>query len=59
MLERAVRRFERYLCRWGPDIPGDPEDNLVASAVSGCVPPAGPQWSRGLAPLGAEQIAYD
>jgi hypothetical protein len=49
VLERTVKRFERYLCRRGllrpdeddddPDIPGDPEANLAASAVSGCVPP--------------------
>jgi len=25
-----------------PDIPGDPEANLAASAVSGQTPPAGP-----------------
>ncbi len=48
VLERTPKRFERYLCRRGmlrpdeddgdPDIPGDPEANVAASAVSGCVP---------------------
>ena len=57
-LESTVRRFERHLRRSGllrmdeddgdPDLPGDPESNLAVSAVSGQVPPAGPQWVRGL-----------
>ena len=69
MLESTVRRFERHLRRVGllrldeddgdPDLPGDPENNLAASAVSGQTPPAGPQWVRGLAPLEPQPLAYD
>jgi hypothetical protein len=69
VLERTVRRFERHLRRVGllrldeddadPDLPGDPENNLAASAVSGQTPPAGPQWVRGLAPLEPQPLAYD
>ena len=69
MLESTVRRFERHLRRSGllqmdeddgdPDVPGDPESTLAASAVSGQVPPAGPQWVRGLAPLAPQPLAYD
>jgi hypothetical protein len=51
VLERLVRRMERHL-RWSgllrafedeaePDGEGDPEGNLVASAVSGRAPRAG------------------
>ena len=60
VLERGVKRFERHLRRSGllrmdeddgdPDVPGDPESNLAASAVWGQTPPAGPQWVRGLRP---------
>ena len=42
-----------------PDVPGDPESNLAASAVSGQTPPAGPQWVRGLLPLEPHALAYD
>jgi len=42
-----------------PDVPGDPESNLAASAVSGRTPPAGPQWVTGLAPLPPHPLAYD
>ena len=59
VLERTLRRIERHLGRRGllgidedgadPDVPGDPESNLAAAAVSGHAPPAGPQWVRGLA----------
>jgi hypothetical protein len=34
-------------------------DVLVASAVSGQVPPAGPQWRRGLAALEPHPLSYD
>ena len=61
MLESTVRRIERHLRRRGllgidedgadPDIPGDPETNLAASAVSGLTPPAGPQSVSGLQPI--------
>lgn len=69
VLESTVRRIERHLRRRGllgidedgadPDVPGDPESNLAASAVSGQTPPAGPQWVRGLAPLAPQPLAYD
>ena len=69
VLESTVRRFERHLRRSGllrmgeddgdPDMPGDPESHLAASAVSGQLPPAGPQWVRGLAPLEPQPLAYD
>ena len=42
-----------------PDVAGDPESNLAASAVSGQPPPAGPQWVRGLAPLEPHALVYD
>jgi hypothetical protein len=69
VLELTVRRFERHLRRSGllrmdeddgdPDVPGDPESNLAGSAVSGQMPPAEPQWVRGLAPLEPQPLAYD
>jgi hypothetical protein len=48
VLEHAVLRMLRYLRRKGTLEPGDgeldePVGALVASAVSGQVPPAGPQ----------------
>jgi hypothetical protein len=49
VLESTVRRIERHRRRRGllgidedgadPDVPGDPESNLAASAVSGQTPP--------------------
>ena len=69
MLESTVKRTLRHLRRRGllrideddadPDVPGDPESNLAASAVSGRTPPAGPQWVSGLAPLASHALAYD
>jgi hypothetical protein len=69
VLESTVRRIERHLRRRGllgidedgadPDVPGDPETNLAASAVSGQTPPAGPQWVSRLAPLEPRELAYD
>ena len=69
MLEHAVRRIERHLGRCGllgtrhDDLDlsgeGDPESNLVSSAVSGQSPPAGPQWSSDLRPLRLRALAYD
>jgi hypothetical protein len=60
VLESTVRRIERHLRRRGllgidedgadPDVPGDPESNLAASAVSGQTPPGGPQWRLRLEP---------
>jgi len=54
VLESTVKRTLRHLRRRGPlridehgadpDVAGDPESNLAASAVSGQTPPAGPQW---------------
>jgi hypothetical protein len=51
VLESTVRGIERQLRRRGllgidedgadPDVPGDPESNLTASAVSGQTPPDG------------------
>ena len=68
VLESTVRRIERHLRRRGllgidedgtdPDVPGDPESNLAASAVSGQTPPAGPQWVSRLAPLEPHDLAY-
>jgi hypothetical protein len=57
VLEHAVQRMARYLRRHGALEHDDDrdevsaEDKLAASAVSGKAPPAGPQWTRGLAPL--------
>jgi hypothetical protein len=69
VLESILRRIERHLRRRGllrieedgadPDVAGDPESNLAASAVSEETPPAGPQWVRGLAPLESHPLAYD
>jgi hypothetical protein len=69
VLERTVKRTLRHLRRRGllrideddadPDVPGDPESNLAASAVSGQTPPAGPQWVSGLAPLEPHALGYD
>jgi hypothetical protein len=42
-----------------PAVPGDPESNLAASAVSGQTPPAGPLWVSRLAPLEPNDLAYD
>ena len=69
VLESTLRRIERHLRRGGllgiaqdgadPDVAGDPESHLAASAVSGQTPPAGPQWVRGLAPLEPHALVYD
>jgi hypothetical protein len=69
VLFSTVRRIERHLRRRGllgidedgadPEVPGDPESNLAASAVSGQTPPAGPQWVSRLAPLEPQELAYD
>jgi hypothetical protein len=37
----------------------EPDDKLAASAVSGQVSPAGPQWLRGLSPLKPSALDYD
>ena len=42
-----------------PDVPGDPEDTLAASAILSQTPPAGPQWVSGQAPLEPHALAYD
>jgi hypothetical protein len=62
VLERTVRRIDRYLRRHGKIEEGDElaaEDKLGASAVSGQTPPAGPQWRRGLVPAPRAPLAYD
>jgi len=67
VLERAVRRMARYLERRSllesddtDEAAGQEADGLLAaSAVSGQVPPAGPQWLRGLQPLQPSDLAYD
>jgi len=61
VLEPVVRRMVRYLERRGALEPDDAHDSddthyadsgrLESSAVSGQVPPAGPQWLRGLRAL--------
>jgi hypothetical protein len=69
VLASTVTRIERHLRRRvllridgdgaSPDVDGDPEGDLVASAVSGQTPPAGPQWVSGLAPLAPHSLSYD
>jgi hypothetical protein len=66
VLERAVVRMARYLRRHGAIETSegdadevDAEHKLAASAVSGQVPPAGPQWTRGLSPLSPSALAFD
>ena len=64
VLSRAARRMTKLLRRRGITEPNDaddadPEGNLAASAVSGQVPPAGPQWKRGLSPLRPAALSYD
>ena len=56
VLERAVRRIMKHLRKRGVLARSDDEEQegeaqLVASAVSGQTPPAGPQWRRGLTVL--------
>jgi len=60
VLGRALRRIEKHLRRRGliqlaeggaeleAEGAADPESQLAAPAVSRQVPPAGPQWERGL-----------
>ena len=68
MLEATVRRIERHLRRRKllrmdkgdeVDADGDPESNLAASALSGQMPPAGPQWITRLSPLTPHPLAYE
>ena len=68
VLEATVRRIERHLRRRKllrmdkgdeVDADGDPESNLAASAVSGQMPPAGPQWITRLSPLTPHPLAYE
>jgi hypothetical protein len=66
VLEHAVRRMARYLKRRGVLGPKDAAEQderdtgrLEASAVSGQVPPAGPQWLRGLRALEPSGLWYD
>ena len=64
VLERAVRRMDKHLRRRGliaTEVGGDedPEAALIASAVSGDSPPAGPQWRRGLVPLAPSGLRFD
>ena len=62
----TVRRIEKHLRRRGvlpgnedDDLHGDPETGLAAAAVSGQVPPAGPQWAIRLRPRERRALAYD
>jgi hypothetical protein len=69
VLQSAVKRMMRHLRRRGlllpdeddalADLTDDPESALTASAVSGRMPPAGPQWVIGLPPLAPRALAYD
>ena len=63
VLEKAVRRMVKHLRRrgalQGEDDDVELEEQLAASAVSGQVPPAGPQWLRGLAPLKSSALDFD
>ena len=63
VLEKAVRRMVKHLRRrgalQGEDDDVEPEEQLAASAVSGQVPPAGPQWLRGLAPLKSSALDFE
>jgi hypothetical protein len=66
VLQRAVHRIDRHLRRHGLLATADPdaehedtEDRLAASAVSGQVPPAGPQWLRGLKQPVPASLGYD
>jgi Putative transposase len=65
VLEHAVCRMARYLRRRGAFEPKDDAEQdepdvgrLEASAVSGQVPPAGPQWLRGLRALEPSGLSY-
>jgi len=66
VLGRTIRRIERHLRRRGA-LPGNeddelhagPETGLAAAAVSGQVPPAGPQWAIRLRPPERREMAYD
>jgi hypothetical protein len=66
VLARTIRRIERHLRRRGvlvgnedDDLDADPETDLAAAAVSGQVPPAGPQWAVRLRPPERRGLAYD
>jgi hypothetical protein len=66
VLARTIRRIERHLRRCGvlvgnedDDLHGVPETDLAAAAVSGQVPPAGPQWAVRLRPPERRGLAYD
>lgn len=64
VLEKAVRRMVKHLRRrealqGEDDDDVEPEEQLAASAVSGQVPPAGPQWLRGLAALKSSALDFD
>jgi Putative transposase/Transposase zinc-binding domain len=66
VLAHAVTRMLRHLHRRGALEPlaleadgADAQQRLVASAVSGREPPAGPQWLRGLPPVRREPLSYD
>jgi hypothetical protein len=66
VLEHTIRRIEKHLRRRGvlpgnedDDHCGDSETGLAAAAVSGQVPPAGPQWTIRLRPPERRALAYD
>jgi hypothetical protein len=66
VLEHTIRRIEKHLRGRGvlpgnedDDHCGDSETGLAAAAVSGQVPPAGPQWTIRLRPPERRALAYD
>jgi hypothetical protein len=64
VLAHTIRRIEKHLrrrrqLRVNEEDDGDPQTSLAASAVSGQMPPAGPQWMIRLAPLEPIALAYD
>ncbi len=62
VLQKVVRHMVKLLTQrglLGADCESEDDAQLEASAVSGEVPPAGPQWRHPLAPLRGQAIALD
>jgi hypothetical protein len=62
VLEKVVHRMVKLLTRrglLGADGEGEDDAQLEGSAVSGQVPPAGPQWRHPLAPLRGQGLTLD